>query len=68
MNFVYFLFLFLTTLFLLIGLFYPILTKKKLLESFKNNRDNLCQACCISNRDKNRCKEICIWGTVCNCC
>ena len=68
MNFVYILFLSLLVFFLLIGLFYPILTKKNLLETFGNSRDIFCQRCCLSNRNNNKCKEICIWGTVCNCC
>lgn len=68
MNFIYYLFLFLTILFLLISLFYPIITTKKLLETFKNNRATACKSCCISNRNKKKCKEICIWGTVCDCC
>jgi len=68
MNFIYYLFLFLTILFLLIGLFYPLISKKPFLESFKTNRDILCQACCLSNKNKKKCNKNCIWGTVCSCC
>jgi len=68
MKILYYLFLFLLILFLLIGLFYPLITKKKLLESFINNRDIFCQSCCLSNKNNKKCDQICVWGRVCNCC
>ena len=68
MNLIYIIFLFLTIFFLSVGLFYPIFTKKNLLETFQTNRDTYCKLCCMSNRNNKKCREICIYGTVCNCC
>ena len=65
------LFLVLVGVFFLLGLFYPMLTKGKIVEGLFGHSRIDCEFCCkalTSVVEPHECIHNCVWGTTCDCC